>query len=358
MNVYIISLLVFFFVSSFMTMYFVTPVIIQVVKLKRLYEKMSNRSSHSQQVPSFGGVTFFIILVISLSLSEQFFITSRAMYLIPSCLVIFFIGLKDDMTGISAWNKIFMQVIATTMLFASPDFQITNLHGFLGIQEIPHWICIPLSFLVVVFYVNAYNLIDGVDGLASSLGAMFFTFFAIVYFHLNDYMMMAVCLSMVASFIAFLRFNVSTDKRIFLGDTGSLLIGFLVAAIVINILSKDYHEDLNMRFIANLPLMIISALYIPIFDSIRVFIIRIQKHQNPFEPDRSHVHHVLLDYFHFTHRKTSFIIVSTNVLIILIMHFVTELCNHRISLIVLIAISIILALILRKWRRKLPNKGV
>jgi UDP-N-acetylmuramyl pentapeptide phosphotransferase/UDP-N-acetylglucosamine-1-phosphate transferase len=336
-----------------MTMYFVTPVIIQVVKLKRLYEKMSNRSSHSQQVPSFGGVTFFIILVISLSLSDQFFITSRAMYLIPSCLVIFFVGLKDDMTGISAWNKIFMQFIATTMLFASPDFQITNLHGFLGIQEIPYWICIPLSFLVVVFYINAYNLIDGVDGLASSLGAMFFTFFAIVYFNLNDYMMMAVCLSMVASFIAFLRFNVSTDKRIFLGDTGSLLIGFLVAAIVINILSKDYHEDLNMRFIANLPLMIISALYIPVFDSIRVFIIRMQKHQNPFEPDRSHVHHVLLDYFHFTHRKTSFIIVSTNVLLILIMHFVTELCNHRISLIVLIAISIILALILRKWRRKL-----
>jgi len=353
MNVYIISLLVFFFVSSFMTMYFVTPVIIQVVKLKRLFDKMTDRSSHSQAVPSFGGVTFFIILVISLSLSDQFFLTSRAMYLIPSCLVIFFTGLKDDMTGISAWNKILMQVIATTMLFTSPDFQITNLHGFLGINEISHWICIPLSFLVVVFYINAYNLIDGIDGLASSLGAMFFTFFAIVYFNLNDYMMMAVCLSMVASFIAFLRFNVSKDKRIFLGDTGSLLIGFLVAAIVINILSKDYQVDLHMSYIANLPLMIISALYIPVFDSIRVFIIRIQNRQNPFAPDRSHVHHVLLDYYHFSHQKTSFIIIATNVIIIILMSFVTEQCNHRISLIVLIAISTILAYVLRKLRRRL-----
>lgn len=353
MNVYIISLLVFFFVSSFMTMYFVTPVIIQVVKLKRLFDKMTDRSSHSQAVPSFGGVTFFIILVISLSLSDQFFLTSRAMYLIPSCLVIFFTGLKDDMTGISAWNKILMQVIATTMLFTSPDFQITNLHGFLGIYEISHWICIPLSFLVVVFYINAYNLIDGIDGLASSLGAMFFTFFAIVYFNLNDYMMMAVCLSMVASFIAFLRFNVSKDKRIFLGDTGSLLIGFLVAAIVINILSKDYQVDLHMSYIANLPLMIISALYIPVFDSIRVFIIRIQNRQNPFAPDRSHVHHVLLDYYHFSHQKTSFIIIATNVIIIILMSFVTEQCNHRISLIVLIAISTILAYVLRKLRRRL-----
>lgn len=353
MNVYIISLLVFFFVSSFMTMYFVTPVIIQVVKLKRLFDKMTDRSSHSQAVPSFGGVTFFIILVISLSLSDQFFLTSRAMYLIPSCLVIFFTGLKDDMTGISAWNKILMQVIATTMLFASPDFQITNLHGFLGINEISHWICIPLSFLVVVFYINAYNLIDGIDGLASSLGAMFFTFFAIVYNYLHDYMMMAVCLSMAASFIAFLRFNVSKDKRIFLGDTGSLLIGFLVAAIVTNILSKDYQEDLHMSYIANLPLMIISALYIPVFDSIRVFIIRMQNRQNPFQPDRSHVHHVLLDYFQFSHQKTSFIIVATNVIIIILMFFVTELCNHQISLIVLIAISTILALVLRKLRRRL-----
>ena len=358
MSVYIFSLLVFFFVSSFMVMYFVTPVIIQVVKLKRLYEKMSDRSSHSQHVPSFGGVTFFIILVISLSISEQFFVTSRAMFLIPSCLVIFFTGLKDDMTGISPWNKIMMQVIATTMLFLSPDFQITNLHGFLGIHEIPHWICIPLAFVVVVFYINAYNLIDGIDGLASALGALFFTFFAITYYSLEDYMMMSVCLSMVGSFIAFLRYNVSSDKRIFLGDTGSLFIGFLIAAIVINILSKDYHEDISMRYISNLPLLMISALFIPIFDSIRVFTIRIQNGRNPFRPDRTHVHHVILDYFKLSHRRTSFYIVSTNALILLVMGFVTEYFNHLISLITLLALSAILAVVLHRMRMKLPNRGV
>jgi UDP-N-acetylmuramyl pentapeptide phosphotransferase/UDP-N-acetylglucosamine-1-phosphate transferase len=358
MSVYIFSVLVFFFVSSFMVMYFVTPVIIQVVKLKRLFEKMSDRSSHSQHVPSFGGVTFFIILIISLSIAEQFFVTSRAMFLIPSCLVIFFTGLKDDMTGISPWNKIMMQVIATTMLFLSPDFQITNLHGFLGIHEIPHWICIPLAFLVVVFYINAYNLIDGIDGLASSLGALFFTFFAMTYYSLEDYMMMSVCLSMVGSFIAFLRYNLSTDKRIFLGDTGSLFIGFLVAAIVINILTKDYHKDLNMSYISNFPLLMISALFVPVFDSIRVFIIRIQNNRNPFRPDRTHIHHVILDYFKLSHRRASFYIVSTNALILLIMGFITECCNHTISLVALLVISTVFAVILHKLRMKLPNKGV
>lgn len=339
-------------------MYFVTPVIIQVVKLKRLFEKMSDRSSHSQHVPSFGGVTFFIILIISLSIAEQFFVTSRAMFLIPSCLVIFFTGLKDDMTGISPWNKIMMQVIATTMLFLSPDFQITNLHGFLGIHEIPHWICIPLAFLVVVFYINAYNLIDGIDGLASLLGALFFTFFAMTYYSLEDYMMMSVCLSMVGSFIAFLRYNLSTDKRIFLGDTGSLFIGFLVAAIVINILTKDYHKDLNMSYISNFPLLMISALFVPVFDSIRVFIIRIQNNRNPFRPDRTHIHHVILDYFKLSHRRASFYIVSTNALILLIMGFITECCNHTISLVALLVISTVFAVILHKLRMKLPNKGV
>jgi UDP-GlcNAc:undecaprenyl-phosphate GlcNAc-1-phosphate transferase len=358
MNIYLLFLLAFFFVSSFMVMYFVTPVIIQVVKLKKLYEKLSGRSSHSQHVPSFGGVTFFIILIISLSLSEQFFVTSRAVFLIPSCLVIFFTGLKDDMTGTSPWNKILMQVIATTMLFLSPDFQITNLHGFLGIHEIAFWVCIPLSFLVVVFYINAFNLIDGIDGLASSLGALFFTFFAITYFTLEDYMMMAVCLSMVGAFVAFLRYNVSKDKRIFLGDTGSLFIGFLIAAIVINILSKDYHVNINMKYISNLPLLIISALYMPVFDSIRVFVIRIQNGRNPFTPDRTHIHHVILDYFKLTHRKTALIIVSLNAFILLIMGFVTESCNHKLSILVLIFISLILAVTLHKLRMKLPNNGV
>jgi UDP-N-acetylmuramyl pentapeptide phosphotransferase/UDP-N-acetylglucosamine-1-phosphate transferase len=358
MTLYTFFVLASFLITGFMVMYFVTPVIIQVVKLKRLFEKFSDRSSHSQHVPSFGGVTFFILLVLSLSLSEQIFITSRSIFLIPACLVIFFTGLKDDMTGISPWNKIMMQLLATTLLFVSPDFQITNLHGFLGIHEITPWLCIPLSYMVVIFYVNAYNLIDGIDGLASSLGAMFFTFFALTYYLLDDYMMTAVCLSVVGSFFAFLRYNISKDKRIFLGDTGSLFIGFLVAAIVINILSKDYQNYVHLRYISNLPLIIISALYIPVFDSIRVFIIRLQTKGNPFAPDRSHIHHVLLDYFHFSHRKTSLMIVSLNSFILLLMGLISMFCNHRIAILSLLTITLILSVVLRKLRRKIIKSFV
>ncbi len=358
MTTYTALILIIFFTTGFMLMYFVTPVVIQVVKLRRLFEPVSNRSSHGQNVPSFGGITFFIVLILALNISEQFFVTSRAVFLVPSALFIFFMGLKDDLTGISPWNKITVQLIATTILFLSPDFQITNLHGFLGIYEIVPWICIPLAFLVVIFYINAYNLIDGIDGLASGLGALFFTFFSLVYFTLNDFMMMAVCLAMVGSFVAFLRFNTSKDKRIFLGDTGSLLIGFLIAAIVINILSKDYHEEIQMKYVANLPLLIISALYIPVFDSIRVFIIRIQNGKSPFASDRSHIHHVILEYFKISHQKTSLLLVSLNALILFIMGFITDFCNHKTSIFVLVFITLILAVVLHKLRMKLLKNVV
>ena len=358
MTTYTALILIIFFTTGFMLMYFVTPVVIQVVKLRRLFEPVSNRSSHGQNVPSFGGITFFIVLILALNISEQFFVTSRAVFLVPSALFIFFMGLKDDLTGISPWNKITVQLIATTILFLSPDFQITNLYGFLGIHEIAPWICIPLAFLVVIFYINAYNLIDGIDGLASGLGALFFTFFSVVYFTLNDFMMMAVCLAMVGSFVAFLRFNTSKDKRIFLGDTGSLLIGFLIAAIVINILSKDYHEEIQMKYVANLPLLIISALYIPVFDSIRVFIIRIKNGKSPFASDRSHIHHVILEYFKISHQKTSLLLVSLNALILFIMGFITDFCNHKTSIFVLVFITLILAVVLHKLRMKLLKNVV
>ena len=338
-----------------MVMYFVTPVVIQVVKVKRLFEKVSDRSSHAAPVPSFGGVTFFIIFILSLSYAEQFFPSGRAYFLVPASLIIFFTGLKDDLTGTSPWNKISMQLFATTILFFSPDFQITNLHGFLGIHEISPWFCIPLSYLVIIFYINAYNLIDGIDGLASSLGTLFFTFYCIVYYTLGDYMMMAVCLAMVAAFMAFLRYNLSKTKRIFLGDTGSLLIGFLIAAIVLNILSKDYQEHIHMRYISNLPLLIISALYLPVFDSIRVFIIRLQQGRSPFSADRFHIHHVLLDYFHLTHRQTTLILVSLNAVVLIIMAIVAEFLGHKTSVLILLGITALLAWTLRKFGRALQR---
>jgi phospho-N-acetylmuramoyl-pentapeptide-transferase len=230
-DLYKILVFTIFFWGGFVLTYYLTPVVIQVVKVKRLFEKLSERSSHTVHVPSFGGVVFYVVFIIAISIAEQFFVTGRAVYLVPAATIMFVVGLKDDLTGISPFNKIIAQIIATTLLFLSTDFQIQNLHGFLGLYHASPLLVVPLSYAVVIFFINAFNLIDGIDGLAASLGAFYFSVFGFVFFYLQDWTFLSVSICMVGMFTAFLRYNLSTDKKIFMGDTGSLALGGSLGAI-------------------------------------------------------------------------------------------------------------------------------
>ena len=230
-DLYKILVLALFFWAGFVLTYYLTPVVIQVVKVKRLFEKLSERSSHATHIPSFGGVTFYVVFIIAISVAEQFFQMGRAIYLVPAATIMFVIGLKDDLTGISPRNKIFAQILATTLLFLSTDFQVTDLHGFVGLHEANPILIIVLSFSVVIFFINAFNLIDGIDGLASSLAAFYFGVFAVVFFMLREWALLCVSIALIGMFIAFLRYNLSTDKKIFMGDTGSLALGAALAGI-------------------------------------------------------------------------------------------------------------------------------
>ncbi|MEN9421969.1 MAG: hypothetical protein RLZZ107_1448, partial [Bacteroidota bacterium] len=305
MTPYILFVLMLFFTGGFVITYYLTPVIMNVVKILRLFEKRNERSSHNLMVPSFGGISFFIVFVLALSFAEQFFITGRAYYMIPAALIIFMIGLKDDLTGVGPRNKIIGQLLATTILFLSSDFQITQLYDFIGIYDISIWISIPLAFAVVIFFINAYNLIDGIDGLSSSLATFYFVFFAVLYYNRQDYTMMMVCMAFVGMFMAFLRYNLSSDKKIFMGDTGSMFIGFIISAFVIEIMASDYPTYIKNIPPNNLPHLLIGMLYIPVFDSIRIFIARASEGKSPFAPDRTHIHHLLMDYHGWNHRKTA-----------------------------------------------------
>ncbi|MFN5440418.1 MAG: MraY family glycosyltransferase, partial [Flavobacteriia bacterium] len=239
-DLYKILVLALFFWAGFVLTYYLTPVVIQVVKVKRLFEKLSERSSHATHIPSFGGVTFYVVFIIAISVAEQFFQMGRAVYLVPAATIMFVIGLKDDLTGISPRNKIFAQILATTLLFLSTDFQVTDLHGFVGLHEANPILIIVLSFSVVIFFINAFNLIDGIDGLASSLAAFYFGVFSVVFIMLREWALLCVSIALIGMFIAFLRYNLSTDKKIFMGDTGSLFIGFIIAAFVIHLMTSDY----------------------------------------------------------------------------------------------------------------------
>lgn len=358
MTLYLAFVLILFFTSGFVITYFLTPVISNIVKVRRLFEKRNDRSSHSVMVPSFGGISFFVVFVMVLSFAEQFFTSGRAYFIIPASLIIFIIGLKDDLIGVSARNKIIGQVIATSLLFFSSDFQITELWGWLGIHHISLWISIPLAYLVVIFFINAFNLIDGIDGLSSSLGVFFFSSFSIFYFLRKEYTILLVCVAFVGMFVAFLRYNLSTDKKIFMGDTGSMFIGFIISALVIEVMSSDFHIYVKIMEARNLPYVLIGLLYIPVFDSIRIFIARVIEGKSPFAPDRTHIHHLLIDYHGWKHPKTTLFIVLLNVGIMLSVLLTCVRAPQLVVVSILLGIGIVLSLYLRNLRRIIEVRKV
>lgn len=355
LDLYKILIFALFFTAGFVLTYFLTPVVIQVVKVKRLFEKLSERSSHSVHVPSFGGVTFYVVFVMAISIAEQFFMMGRAVYLVPTATIMFVIGLKDDLTGISPFNKIMAQIIATTLLFLSTDFQIIDLHGFLGLHNASPILVVPLSYAVVIFFTNAFNLIDGIDGLASSLAAFYLAVFACIFGILKDWAFVSVCVCLVGVFIAFLRYNLSSDKKIFMGDTGSLFIGFLLVAFVVHLMASDFSGKLILKD-ANLGVFLIALLFVPVLDSIRVFIARSLEGRSPFSPDRNHIHHILMDRFNLTHRQTTARILILNNFICLLFWAASYYLPHLWAGLALLVFSILFSLSLRNLRLQVRVK--
>jgi UDP-N-acetylmuramyl pentapeptide phosphotransferase/UDP-N-acetylglucosamine-1-phosphate transferase len=351
-DLYKILVFALFFWVGFVLTYYLTPVVIQVVKLKRLFEKLSERSSHATHIPSFGGVTFYIVFIIAISVAEQFFQMGRAVYLIPAATIMFVIGLKDDLTGISPLNKIIAQIFASTLLFLSTDFQILDLHGFLGLYNISPIIIMTLSYAVVIFFINAFNLIDGIDGLAASLAAFYFMVFGFIFYQLQEWALFGVSMAMIGMFIAFLRYNLSSNKKIFMGDTGSLFIGFIIAAFVIHLMSSDYATSIKGIQAANFGVFLIATLFIPVFDSIRVFIARAMEGRSPFSPDRNHIHHILMDHFQLNHPQTTFRILLLNMTISLLFWVLGVYLTHIWVVAALLGLSILFSFCLRNLRHR------
>jgi UDP-GlcNAc:undecaprenyl-phosphate GlcNAc-1-phosphate transferase len=341
----------FFFAFGLATTYALVPSVINVVKVRRLFEKRNDRSSHHQPTPSFGGVAVYISLLLSLSYAEHLFEGDLSIYLITGLTVLFFVGLKDDLTGISPFNKLLAQLIAASFIFLSPQFQINDFHGFLGMHQIHVWIYLPLAYLVVAFFVNAYNLIDGIDGMSGMLGLLFSSGFAVFFLYFSEWVMFFTCLSLAGSLVAFLRFNLSNDKKIFLGDTGSLMLGFFFALCVVELLAQDLPKPYGIR-IQNFPYVLIALLYVPVLDSLRVFVVRIKEGRSPFSADRNHIHHIIMDYFEWSHMRTSLVITLLNLLVFIFFFAISSIANQWLIALILLALVASFSICLTRLRRK------
>ncbi len=341
----------FFFAFGLAITYVLTPSVINVVKMRRLFEKRNDRSSHQQPTPSFGGVAIYISLLLSMSYAEHLFEGDLSIYLITGLTVLFFVGLKDDLTGISPLNKLLAQWLAASFIFLSPQFQIHDFHGFLGIHAIAPWVYLPLAYLVVAFFVNAYNLIDGIDGLSGLLGILFSLGFASFFLFFSEWVLFFTCLSLAGSLVAFLRYNLSSDKKIFLGDTGSLMLGFFFVICVVELLAQDLPKPFTIPM-QNFPYVLLALLFVPVLDSLRVFVVRIKEGRSPFSADRNHIHHVMMDYFDWSHLHTSLVITILNLFVFAFFFVFSTVANQWLVALILLILVVSFSIWLTSLRRK------
>ena len=199
---------------------------------------------------------------------------------------------------ISPGAKLIAQVFAIAFILSNPSFTIGSLNGFLNINEIPYYLYLIIGGFMMLTIINSYNLIDGIDGLASVVGIVILVIYTTIFYLTEEYFFALISITMNASLIAFLGFNLSSEKKIFMGDTGSLIVGFIISILTLKFLALKPHVYTDLPFLLeNAPLIAISILIVPLFDTARVFAIRIANKKAPFSPDRNHTHHVLIDYW-------------------------------------------------------------
>jgi UDP-GlcNAc:undecaprenyl-phosphate GlcNAc-1-phosphate transferase len=280
-------------ISSFFISLMLLPLVIKVSKSINLLDNPDIRKTHAVSTPVLGGVAILIGFIIALLFSVSFVELIQLKYLLFGIMIIFFMGVRDDISGLLARHKLFAQVFAAFLVVGFSDIRLDGFYGIMGIGEMPGWFTFLFSIFVIVALTNSFNLIDGIDGLAGSVGLLILLFFGIVFYLNGDEAFAALCASLAGATFAFLFFNWH-PARIFMGDTGSMVIGFVVSTCAIqfiNLLPSTYSGIFGIKSTVALAT---AALILPILDTTRVFIIRFWHGQNPLDPDRGHLHHELL----------------------------------------------------------------
>ncbi|GAB3792628.1 MraY family glycosyltransferase [Spirosoma humi] len=288
-------------VLSFLVACFVAvvaiPVIIKISELKSLMENPGARRSHSTPTPTFGGIAIFAAILIAYflwpSIDQTDIYTTNLS--IAGMTILFFIGIKDDLVGIDPAKKLMFQVLAAMILILFGDLRVDYMYGIMGFHHIEPVISIFLTCFIFITLINAINLIDGIDGLAGGISTIASGTFGAWFLLTNHFTMACMAFTLAGGLLGFLRFNFSKTSKIFMGNTGSLIIGFMLAFFAVRFVNLNAAYRYEPTAFFNAPIIAIVILIVPIFDTLRVFLVRILAGRSPFSADRNHMHHILLD---------------------------------------------------------------
>lgn len=332
-------------IFSFLLCYFSIPTINKISRRKNLMDEPGVRSSHLRKISNLGGIAIFYSIGICASIfAYELFDIYK--FLFASMIILLYVGVMDDIVVMRAYKKLLAQIVVSFLIVVGSDVRIRNLFGLFGVYELQYFFSVIFTVITFIILINAFNLIDGIDGLAGSYSVLCSLFFGLSYYRLGEYNYPLVIFAgvIIAAVIAFLRYNLSNFRsaKIFMGDTGSMLLGFLLAFTAINFI--DIFIDKNTPYIPryhleSAPVVAVAILILPIIDTLNVIIVRLLNKKNLLVADRNHIHHKVLS-LGITHRRSTFYILTYYCLIVLFAYLFRHL-NNNILLILIIALGFI-----------------
>jgi UDP-N-acetylmuramyl pentapeptide phosphotransferase/UDP-N-acetylglucosamine-1-phosphate transferase len=278
-------------VTSFVICFLIIPVIIKYSLEKNLVDIPGRRKIHKKITPSMGGIAIFLGFIIASIIWIDLYQLKEVRFVPMALFIVFFVGVRDDLVPLRPVMKVLGQVMAACLLIFLFDLRLRSLYGLLGIYDIPFIVSFVITTFTIIVVTNSFNLIDGLDGLAGTLASVTLTAFGISFFLIDDIVFATLSFGMLGAVIAFLFFNWQPSK-IFMGDTGALVIGMMLSILAIHFI--DSHHALPdghpYKFDAGIS-GAVCFIIVPLADTLRIFILRLTRKQSPFKPDKSHIHH-------------------------------------------------------------------
>lgn len=343
---------------SFLLTFYTIPTVVKISRRKNLMDEPGSRSSHLRKIPNLGGISMFYSLAVCASIFA-FELFDLYKFLFASLVILLYIGVMDDIVVMRAYKKLFAQIVVTSLMVIGSDVRIRSFFGLFGIYELNYFFSVAMSIFTFIVLINAFNLIDGIDGLAGGYSILCSAMFGISYYRLGEYNYPLVVLSgvIIGSVIGFLYFNLSNyrNNKIFMGDTGSMILGFLLAFTAIcfiDIFIDKKLPEIPRYYLQSAPAIAMAILILPIIDTLNVFMIRICNGKSPFVADKNHIHHSLLK-LGLTHRRSTTYILMYYLFIVSVAYFFRHI-NVNVLLLIIVILGFIgayipkLILLLRK----------
>lgn len=338
------------FTTAFVVTLIAIPPIIYLIKKYRLYDVPNARKEHTTPIPTMGGIAIVAGMMMAMFLWFPFSNQIAQISFFFSIVILFALGIMDDLKDLSAKYKFLIQISLATLIALS-GIRITSFDGLFGIYELPLRAQYTFTILAITGITNAFNLIDGIDGLAGGIGFMSLITLGLFLTMSGDVNTALIAFALAGALFAFLYFNFNPAK-IFMGDTGSLVLGFVVAVLCIRLMQVNVMVP--NAIVRNAPIFVLGIVLIPVFDTIRVFSIRIWKGKSPFDADKTHIHHLLTNQG-FSHGFAAKLICFLHGFILIEAYWLRDL-KPELILLVLVAFILVATVILKNIGLLLKNK--